>query len=1209
MAAQKQEVELLIKAGTEGLKSIGQLVKELEALGQDTGEASEKLEGLADSLKGLRDQQKLVKQFADLKGQTKELAAAQDDAKTRATELGKALAETENPSKAQRTEFEKARQAAKAAGQAWQNNQVQLNGLRTGLSEAGVSTSNLSDEQLRIKREISGVDEEISSVTAELTEMRDSTRAAADGSRQLGDDVEESGDRVSGFRERLQELSPTLGKIGAGLKVAGLAVVGFLAAAGASAATLSIFSRSQAAVADELTNTGNALDANREQLQLWRIAGDRVGLSGEKVSDILKRMTERLGEFSATGSGEAGNVLKRLNLDIRDLVNLKPDEQMLAIANAIGEIGSKSEQVALLEKLASDSSELQPLLENNAAGLRAIFEEAQKDGAIYSDAELDKLNKANDVYNAIDLKLKGLTTRIGANLAPAVGDATERLLNLFNSSGAGDALVDIFKRVSDSAFEFFEYLATNPNAILETFTKLTNTLSFFGSTATAVFRGVQAVAAYFLTFVATGIAGVMSVVQGLAFALNKVGVISDSAYNTMAAKAEAARASVLDLQNQTVEFGRQAADAGAAAVNSFNETGEAAKKAGGEVEQVNKKVAKTTEELMAASEAQMAALSKQLAELEGQVETAVSRTTQAWTDYYAVSGEAQAQALKELNDAITAENVLRTESGELAQKISKEQAESERLVKDLIEDRLAAQNAAVEASREALANLGVDVNKVMKGISKDAQKAIDGIDTLADEIEKAGLKGKQAAKAFEDGFTQALESVSNKKEFDALKAKIESLGESGALGAQGVKDALEEINKKAKETAEQLEADLSSAIGSAKTKEELDELKERIESLKESGEVGAVGANAALETIRQKMAELQGLDLNIGLGDVPGQSDAAAEGLDKVKSKVKQTAEEADKLSDGFRQALGDAFGAALTTARVSVTQLSAATRNLFEQKMGMDAFVEDSENLDASLEKTRQTVYKFSTAVAKAREQINGIGIWFTEVGLAAAEARQEFYYQAIAAEKLTEQVEAGAYSMEELSRLSDSAANKFSLLDDQRLAGLQSAIDSARDKLDGLNSSAESTLNSLSQRLAEIQGDTEEAQRLQYEAEKKRLVEMQRQAQQEGADNAAADYGKALDQLKQINSIEQRNRTEAENAREKEAADRQRGQERAERERQSSEHQRNTTINRQQSQPSRASQTIVLQSPTGGQTEIQTEDPQGLLQILEQAGLRSAQ
>ena len=1208
MAAQKQEVELLIKAGTEGLKSIGQLVKELEALGQDTGEASEKLEGLAGSLKKLRDQQKLVKQFADLKSQTKQLGTAQEEAKTQATELGRALAATEKPTKAQRTEFEKARKASKDADQAWQNNQVQLNGLRTSLSETGVSTSNLSDEQRRIKREISGVDEEISSVTGELTDMRDSTRAAADGSRELGEDVEESGERVGGFRKRLQALSPTLGKIGSGLKVASLAVAGFLAAAGASAVTLSIFSRSQAAIADELTNTGQVLDVNREKLQLWRIAGDRVGLSGEKITDIFKSMTERLGEFSASGTGEAADVLDSLNLDIRDLIKLQPDEQLLAIANAIGEIDSKSVQVAFLEKLASDASQLQPLLEDNAAGLKAIFEEAQKDGAIYTDAELDKLNKANDVYDAIDLKLKGLTTRIGANLAPAVGDATEKLLNLFNSSGAGDALVDLFKRVSDSAFEFFEYLADNPGAILETFTKLTNTISFFGNTATAVFRGVQAVAAYFLTFVATGIAGVMSVVQGLAFALNKVGVISDSAYNTMAAKAEAARATVLDLQNQTVEFGQKAIDAGAAAANSFNETGEAAKKAGDEVEKANKEVAKTTEELVAASEAQMAALSKQLSELEGQVEAAVSRTAQAWTDYYATSGEAQAQALKELNDAINAENALRTESGELAQKISKEQVESERLVKDLIEDRLAAQESAVEASRDALAKLGVDVDKVMKGISSDAQIAIDSIDTLAAEIEKAGLKGKQAAQAFEDGFTAAIKAVSTQKELGALKVKIESLGESGKLGAQGVKDALEEISKKAKETAEQLEADLSSAIGSAETKEALEALKKDIEGLSESGELGAKGAREALESLRKKLLELEIAKIkeNLGLDKVTESAKEAAESVDDLAEKTKKVKEASDEAGEGYRTALGGAFSGAISAATMAVAKLSLATRNLFEKKIGFKQWEDESKDLRVALDSATQDVYKYSTSLRKARENVRGIASWFTELALASAEARKEFYEQAIAVEKLTDKIEAGSFSTEQLERIAGSAVNKFNLLDSQRLSGLQSAIESARSKIESLNSSAESTLNSLEQRLADIQGDTEESQRLQFEAERKRLLEMQQQAQQEGANNAAADYSKALTQLEKINAIEQKNRREADNERERAAADRQARQEQAERDRQSSERQRNTTTNNQQSQSS-SRQTIVLQSPGGSQTEIQTEDPQALLRILEQAGLRS--
>lgn len=1066
---QKQEVELLIKAGTEGLKSIGQLVKELEALGQDTGEASEKLEGLAGALSELRDQQKLVRQFADLKSQTKDLADQQAKAKDRATELGKALAQTEKPTRAQRNEFEKAKKASRDADQAWQNNQRQLNGLRDSLSDAGISTRDLSSEQQRIKREIAGVDAEIGSVTSELTQMRDSAKAAAGGSRELGDDVQKSGTRVSKFRERLQGLNPILGKVGAGLKTAGLAVAGFVAAAGASVATLTVFSKGQAKLADELTNTSNAIGVNREQLQLWRIAGDRVGLSGEKVSDILRNVAERLGEFSRTGGGEAADVMDTLNLKIEEFRNLSPDEQLLKLGAAIGDLGSKSEQVALLEKLASDASQLQPLLEDNAAGLREIFDQAQQEGAIYSEEELNKLNRANDIYNKIDLKLKGLTARIGAQLAPAVGEATDKVVELFGQSGAGEALVSLFTRLSESAIGFLQDLSSNSKSIGESFSTLTNTLSFLGNTAVAVFRGAQSAAAYFLTFVATGIAGVMSAAQGLAFALNKVGVVSDSAYNNIAAKAEAARASVIDLQNKTIEYGTKAAEAGKAAIKAFEETGEAAKKSGKDAE---------------GSVGTLTALAED-------IETA---------------GEAAEKAMRK-------------------------------------------QERATEDARKGLSEYGVDVKEVMTGITSEAQEAIDGVGTLASKIEEAGLTSEQSAEAFKVGFGEAIESVN--------------------------------------------------------TREGLTALQDKIKGLKEAGDIGAVGANEALETIRLKLAELTGLDLDLGLEDVPEDSDKAGEGIDKVKEKTKQAAEEAEKARDRFRDAWGAAFAKAISNARQSVTELSTAARNLFEEKIGGNAFVDESISASEALEQTRQRVDELASA--RRRLTSNSFAAWFADTALAAAEVKQEFYEQAVAIESLTDRINAGSLSLDQLDSVAARATNQFNLLDNERLQGLQSAIDAARTKIESLNSSAESTLNSLRQRLADISGDTEEAQRLQYEAERKRLQEQLDQARQAGADSAAEDYARALEQLEKINKIEQQNRREAENERERQAAERQRQQEQAERERQQFERQRSTTTNQQQSVQSRASQTIILQTPSGERTEIQTTDPDSLLRTLEEVGLRS--
>ncbi|MBY6070595.1 hypothetical protein KUV35_04785 [Marinobacter salsuginis] len=1066
---QKQEVELLIKAGTEGLKSIGQLVKELEALGQDTGEASEKLEGLAGALSELRDQQKLVRQFADLKSQTKDLADQQAKAKDRATELGKALAQTEKPTRAQRNEFEKAKKASRDADQAWQSNQRQLNGLRNSLSDAGISTRDLSSEQQRIKREIAGVDAEIGSVTSELTQMRDSAKAAARGSRELGDDVQKSGTRVSKFRERLQGLNPILGKVGAGLKTAGLAVAGFVAAAGASVATLTVFSKGQAKLADELTNTSNAIGVNREQLQLWRIAGDRVGLSGEKVSDILRNVAERLGEFSRTGGGEAADVMDTLNLKIEEFRNLSPDEQLLKLGAAIGDLGSKSEQVALLEKLASDASQLQPLLEDNAAGLREIFDQAQQEGAIYSEEELNKLNRANDIYNKIDLKLQGLTARIGAQLAPAVGEATDKVVELFGQSGAGEALVSLFTRLSESAIGFLQDLSSNSKSIGESFSTLTSTLSFLGNTAVAVFRGAQSAAAYFLTFVATGIAGVMSAAQGLAFALNKVGVVSDSAYNTIAAKAEAARASVIDLQNKTIEYGTKAAEAGKAAIKAFEETGEAAKKSGQDAE---------------GSVGTLTALAED-------IETA---------------GEAAEKAMRK-------------------------------------------QERATEDARKGLSEYGVDVKEVMTGITSEAQEAIDGVGVLASKIEEAGLTSEQSAEAFKVGFGEAIDSVS--------------------------------------------------------TREGLTALQDKIKGLKEAGDIGAAGANEALETIRLKLAELTGLDLDLGLEDVPEDSDKAGEGIDKVKEKTKQAAEEAEKARDRFRDAWGAAFAKAISNARQSVTELSTAARNLFEEKIGGNAFVDESISASEALEQTRQRVDELASA--RRRLTSNSFAAWFADTALAAAEVKQEFYEQAVAIESLTDRINAGSLSLDQLDSVAARATNQFNLLDNERLQGLQSAIDAARTKIESLNSSAESTLNSLRQRLADISGDTEEAQRLQYEAERKRLQEQLDQARQAGADSAAEDYARALEQLEKINKIEQQNRREAENERERQAAERQRQQEQAERERQQFERQRSTTTNQQQSVQSRASQTIILQTPSGERTEIQTTDPDSLLRTLEEVGLRS--
>ena len=1090
MAAQKQEVELLIKAGTEGLKSIGQLVKELEALGEDTGEATEKLQGMASSLAALKDQQALVKQFADLKGETRQLAQQQDEAKERATALGKALAETENPTKAQRKEFEQARKASKAADDAWLSNQQQLNELRGSLNEAGISTKDLAGEQVRIKKEISGVNGEASALTSELTEMRDSAQQAAQGTSEAADSAEDLG-------EKADKSSGLLSKLGSGLKTVAAGATALIAGIGASAATLTVFSRGQASLADELTNTANAIGVNRESLQAWQIAGERVGLTGDKVTDILRSVTERLGEFAATGGGEAAQVMERLNLQIEDFEGLAPDEQMLKFAQAIESL-PKAEQVALLEKLGSDASQLQPLLENNAAGLQAIKAAAEEEGAIYTDEELDKLLKANDIYNDITLKIQGLTRRIGAELAPVVADATDKVMDLFDQNEMGEKLIDLFKRLTDWGADMAAKLVENADSISAGFGTLWNTIEAGANGAMAVFRGLQTIVAGWTTLVAGSFATVLSVAEGVSWAMNKVGLVSDETMNSISAKAGAARDTVVDLGKQTAEYGRKAIEAGKGVVGAFDDAAESGKK------------------------------------LQEETEKSVGTLT------------------------TLAENVKSAVS-----KASEETDKARQKAKDL---------------EGAYKTLGVTAQAELDAVAVKAEESFRTIKASGEASQR------ELSEAFQ-AYAQAVIATGDEAKAKALEAEAAALGLGEALAALGTTG---------QEAAGKIKASFDEALAGANDKDSLKQLEINLLTAASVGE----DVSDQLEQVKQRLIEIQSVESSGG---------GVAQPIKELKEATDEAGESAEGAKEKYNGSFGAWFGAVLTKARTAVSDLSLATRNLFEKSMGGNAIAAESETATEALKRVEQELGQITKRMMEARTAswtVTGSGLtrWAIEVAEKSLLAQQAFWGQAVALDRLKESIDSGAYSMEELNRIQDQTAQRFSLLDDARLDNLQSAIDAAKQKLESLTATADSTLSSLRQRLADIRGDTEEAQRIQYETERKRLQEMLQQAEQAGADEAAADYQQSLKTLEQIYQIEQKNRREEQNAREKEAADRSREQQLAEIERQRAERELNQPTQRTTQNRTETVKTITV--TLGGQDfRVLASDEDALLRALENA------
>ena len=217
------------------------------------------------------------------------------------------------------------------------------------------------------------------------------------------------------LKRMTQEVEGSLGRMN---RAVGLLAGGMATLAGAGGIGLLISKQVEAA--KQADAWSQAIGVNIEALTAWQFAGEAVGLSSEKIADIMKDTSEKIGDAYRNNAGEAKEALQSLNLSIAEMAHLSPDQQLLAIAGALEQVGTQGEKVQIMEALASDASLLLPLLEDNAAELERLTDMAQKTGAVMTREEAETLKQAADNMREMNAVLDGLSQTIAVKLAPAI---------------------------------------------------------------------------------------------------------------------------------------------------------------------------------------------------------------------------------------------------------------------------------------------------------------------------------------------------------------------------------------------------------------------------------------------------------------------------------------------------------------------------------------------------------------------------------------------------------------------------------------------------------------------------------------------------------------------------------------------------------------------------------------------------------------------
>lgn len=190
-------------------------------------------------------------------------------------------------------------------------------------------------------------------------------------------------------------------------------------AAAAAATGLSIFGISQrietlAGVVDKANQTG----LSAEFIQQLGFAADQSGVSVDGLIGGLDKMTVSLGKAELNSEETAKN-LEQIGLTSKELSGLKPEDQFLAIADAIAKLPTVAEKAAATVAIFGKSaSEMAPLLGEGEKGIRSLMEEAKNLKIGISTEDLQSIAKADDAMARMKSSLSSVVSNIAVGLAP-----------------------------------------------------------------------------------------------------------------------------------------------------------------------------------------------------------------------------------------------------------------------------------------------------------------------------------------------------------------------------------------------------------------------------------------------------------------------------------------------------------------------------------------------------------------------------------------------------------------------------------------------------------------------------------------------------------------------------------------------------------------------------------------------------------------------
>ena len=187
-----------------------------------------------------------------------------------------------------------------------------------------------------------------------------------------------------------------------------------------------------AQLGDQIEKTSRRTGVAAESISRLKFAAEQSGLDIETLEKGFFGLSRAVFD-AGRGSAEVTEAFRQIGLSVDDLAGRTPEQQLMLIADNLQKLEDASTRGAVAQKIFGRAGrQLLPMLEQGAAGIRQLTEQAEELGIVMSEKDAKAAAEITDAMNAMSKQVKQVMVEIGGKLAPIITG----MLNMFSSLGS-----------------------------------------------------------------------------------------------------------------------------------------------------------------------------------------------------------------------------------------------------------------------------------------------------------------------------------------------------------------------------------------------------------------------------------------------------------------------------------------------------------------------------------------------------------------------------------------------------------------------------------------------------------------------------------------------------------------------------------------------------------------------------------------------------